>query len=162
LTALGAQANRSIMRTLPILISVLMLVVTAATSAADDRVCCRRGDTVYWSTPSSCAHFDGEVTYNKVCRKGGDVDRICCKRLRSDWWSTKAQCAKDGGSETFNQSCRDDSWNTVEEDEWNDYHGDWEAQVCCQRGESTAMWTSARVCRTGSGKQTFNKACRAP
>jgi hypothetical protein len=146
------------------LIFVCVLVAFAAleaSAASGDRVCCRKDGVVQWSTRDVCASSGGEQTYNDTCRKSsGEGERICCGRLRSDWWSTRAQCVKDGGGETFNKSCRDDSWNTPEDDEWNDYRGDWEAQVCCQRGEA-AMWTSARVCRTGGGKQTFNKACRA-
>lgn len=140
----------------------VLFAVTAVTSFAADRVCCRKDGVVQWSTRAVCTQSGGETTYNKTCRESaGGGERICCKRLRSDWWSTRAQCVKDGGAETFNKSCRDDSWDTVEDDEWNDYRGDWEAQVCCQRGQA-AMWSSARVCRTGGGKQTFNKACRAP
>lgn len=144
------------------LVLVLVGFVTFGAFAGDgDRVCCRKDGVVQWSTRGACVSSGGEQTYNDTCRKSaGNDERICCGRLRSDWWSTRAQCVKDGGSETFNKSCRDDNWNTVEDDSWNDYRGDWEAQVCCLRGE-TAVWTSARVCRTSGGKQTFNKACRA-
>lgn len=142
---------------------LLALTATGALAGDGDRVCCRKDDAAQWSTRGACKQSGGEETYNKTCRKGvSDGERVCCKRLRSDWWSTRAQCAKDGGAETFNKSCRDDNWNTVEHDEWNDYRGDWEAQVCCQRGEAAVMWTSARVCRSSGGKQTLNKACRAP
>lgn len=149
----------SLLRT-TVLAALLALTAFAALAADSDRVCCRKDGIVQWGTRGTCVQSGGETATNKTCRKfAGQSERVCCKRRRSDWWSTTAECKKDGGTETANAECRDDNWNAPEDDAWNDYRGDWEAQLCCQRGQG-ASWASARACRSTGGSQTLNKTCR--
>lgn len=128
----------------------------------NDRVCCKRGNSDWWTTWRQCQRAGGYQTANRECRNDGgfggidlDLDfgfdqnrdsRICCKQGRRDWWSTWRECRRVGGRRVGNRECRDDSW-------WRDH------RVCCQRGRHD-FWTTQRNCYRHDGFETRNDYCR--
>lgn len=126
----------------------------------NDRVCCKRGNSDWWTTWRQCQRAGGHQTANRECRRDGgigglDLDlnfnlwsggRICCKYGRRDWWTTWGECRRIGGYRTSNRECRDDSW-------WND------TRICCQYGRDN-FWSTQRRCYRYGGYETHRRYCR--
>ena len=97
----------------------------------NDRVCCHRGNSDWWSARQACTWAGGHATDNRQCRNddrwdgdgrndgrwNGDDryegrwnERTCCRRDERQgyriFWSTVGECRRTGGEGATNKTCR--------------------------------------------------------
>ena len=151
----------------------------------NDRVCCHRGNSDWWSARNACQWAGGHATDNRQCQQDGGWgydgrdnsrwnERQCCVRNERGGyrvlWSTVGECHRTGGEGATNKTCRkqggfhaypgrgDGSWD-------NDGRGDsrWNERQCCKRNEHNGyriIWSTVGECRRTGGEGVTNKTCR--
>lgn len=156
----------------------------------NDQVCCRRGNSDWWSTRNACQWAGGHATDNRACRNddrwdgdnrwNGDGrndgrwnERQCCRRDERQgyriFWSTVGECQRSGGEGQTNKTCRKyggfHNYPGRGNGQGNGWGNGWDQgqnpnERVCCIRNGQVWWSNRGECARASGQATANRVCR--
>ena len=122
--------------------NVTVKPIYLANSALDSRICCQRGNKMFFTTNSGCKRAGGRIIMRRTCFDS--QKRVCCKLNNRIYNTSLRNCLHGGGkSVSFAQGGK---------------CGSRKKRICCQIGNNASFASSVR-CQARSGRIIADRVC---